>query len=256
MFTVEAALLHRLSSAGCPLRLDLRPEILLRDLDDCEQCMLETVAADPAASATFFRESLQAVFDCLSRVGVADGDGDALGEMQAHIGMTQEKFRLTSLAHLLVWVCGYNSGEQLREDTYPGMQEITSSGRVAVGCMMCGAPAIVSLLPTFGYVSDDRPLPRHARAVRAEDGAGDEDDDGPLGTWHMFARLQSVRGGSAVMLALQDVARLACPAFSPHRGRGGLGSTIQGPGVLVVVAHRRFAFWNPLFSFEMNWSVI
>ena len=39
MFTVEAALLHRLSSAGCPLRLDLRPEILLRDLDDCEQCM-------------------------------------------------------------------------------------------------------------------------------------------------------------------------------------------------------------------------
>ena len=108
------------------------------------------------------------------------------------------------------------------------MQEITSSGRVAVGCMMCGAPAIVSLLPTFGYVSDDRPLPRHARAVRAEDGAGDEDDDGPLGTWHMFARLQSVRGGSAVMLALQDVARLACPAFSPHRGRGGLGSTIQG----------------------------
>lgn len=77
---------------------------------------LETVAADPAASATFFRESLQAVFDCLSRVGVADGDGDALGEMQAHIGMTQEKFRLTSLAHLLVWVCGYNSGEQLRED--------------------------------------------------------------------------------------------------------------------------------------------
>ena len=32
--------------------------------------------------------------------------------------------------------------------------------------------------------------------------------------------------------------------------------TRPGPGVLVVVAHRRFAFWNPLFSFEMNWSVI
>ena len=62
---------------------------------------LTTVAADPVTSTTFFHETLQAVFDCLLRVGAADGDGGALGKVQAYIGMTEEQFRLTLHAHLL-----------------------------------------------------------------------------------------------------------------------------------------------------------
>ena len=77
---------------------------------------LTTVAADPVASATFFNETLQAVFDCLLRVGAADGDGGALGKVQAYIGMTEEQFRLTLHTHLLVRVYGYSSREQLRDD--------------------------------------------------------------------------------------------------------------------------------------------
>ena len=48
---------------------------------------VKTVAADPVASATFFHETLQAVFNCLLRVGAADGDDGALGKMQAYIGL-------------------------------------------------------------------------------------------------------------------------------------------------------------------------
>ena len=88
--------------------------------------------------------------------------------------------------------------------------------------MVCGSPAIVSLLPTFGYVSDDNPRPCQVQAVHAEGGAGNEDDGGPSESWHMLAHRQDVRGGSAVMQALQeDVARLAYLAFIPRRGRGG-----------------------------------
>ena len=95
------------------------------------------------------------------------------------------------------------------------------SARVTVDWRMCGAPAIVSLLPGFGHVDERRPLPRQVRAVRAGDGFADEDTDGPLEPWHMFARRQNVRGGSAVLLALQeDVARLSYPAFIPAHGWG------------------------------------
>ena len=44
---------------------------------------LRTVAADPVACATFFHETIQAVFDYLLRVGATDGDGGALGKVQA-----------------------------------------------------------------------------------------------------------------------------------------------------------------------------
>ena len=85
---------------------------------------------------------------------------------------------------------------------------------------MCGAPAIVSLLPGFGHVDERRPLPRQVRAVRGGDGFADE-EYGPLEPWHMFARRQNVRDGSAVLLALQqDVARLSYPAFIPAHGWG------------------------------------
>ena len=48
---------------------------------------VKTVAVDPVASATFFHETLKTVFNCLLRVGAADGDGGALGKVQAYIGL-------------------------------------------------------------------------------------------------------------------------------------------------------------------------
>ncbi|CAN0489145.1 unnamed protein product, partial [Laminaria digitata] len=77
---------------------------------------LRIVANDPVAAATFFQETLQAVFDCLLRVGAKDGDGGVLGKVKSYIGMTEEQFRLTLHAHLLVWVYGYSSPEHLRDD--------------------------------------------------------------------------------------------------------------------------------------------
>ncbi|CAN0473777.1 unnamed protein product, partial [Laminaria digitata] len=71
---------------------------------------LRIVANDPVAAAAFVQETLQAVVDCLLRVGAKNGDGGA------YIGMTEEQFRLTLHAHLLVWVYGYSSPEQLRDN--------------------------------------------------------------------------------------------------------------------------------------------
>ena len=48
---------------------------------------VKLVAADPVACATFFHDTPQAVFNCLLMVGAADGDGGALGEVQAYIGL-------------------------------------------------------------------------------------------------------------------------------------------------------------------------
>ena len=79
------------------------------------------------------------------------------------------------------------------------------------------------LLPGFVHVDECRvqPLPRQVQAVRAGDGFADEDADGPLEPWHMFARRQQVRGGPAVVLALREgVTRLSYPAFIPARGWG------------------------------------
>ncbi|CAN0365278.1 unnamed protein product, partial [Laminaria digitata] len=77
---------------------------------------LRIVASDPVAAATSFQETLQAVFDCLLRVGAKDGDGGVLGKVKSYIGMTEEQFRPTLHAHLLVWVYGYSSPEQLCDD--------------------------------------------------------------------------------------------------------------------------------------------
>ena len=84
--------------------------------------------------------------------------------------------------------------------------------------MMCGDPTIVSLLPGLCNVEESRPLPRQVRSVRVEDCLHDDNDDSPLEPWHMFARRQDFRGGSTVLLALQeDVARVSYPPFIPHR---------------------------------------
>ena len=108
------------------------------------------------------------------------------------------------------------------EDVLRHARIIASCGRAAIDCMVCGSPAIVSRVPTSGYVSDDKPCPCQVQAVHAEGGAGNEDDGGSMESWHMFAYPQDVRGVSAVMQALQeDVARLAYLAFIPHRERGG-----------------------------------
>lgn len=74
--------------------------------------------------------------------------------------------------------------------------------------MMCGVPAIICPLQGFRNVDESR-LPRQVRVVRGEDGFRDEDADGLLEPCHMFARRQVVRGGSAVLLAVQeDVSQL------------------------------------------------
>ena len=48
---------------------------------------VKPVAAHPVASTTFFHETLQAVFNCLFRVGEADGHGGASWKVHAYIGM-------------------------------------------------------------------------------------------------------------------------------------------------------------------------
>lgn len=114
------------------------------------------------------------------------------------------------------------------EDVLRYARYLASSGCVTIDCMMCGTPAAVSLLPAFGNVDESRQLPRQLRAVRAEDGVNIGDDDGPLEPWHRFARRQDVRGGSAILLALQeDVARVSYPAFIPHRQWGDWVRTLR-----------------------------
>ncbi|CAN0560755.1 unnamed protein product, partial [Laminaria digitata] len=77
-------------------------------------------------------------------------------------------------------------------------------------------------------VDESRQLPRQLRAVRAEDGVNIGDDDGPLEPWHRFARRQDVRGGSAILMALQeDVARVSYPAFIRHRQWGDWVRTLR-----------------------------
>eukprot|EP00904_Undaria_pinnatifida_P011895 jgi/Undpi1/7836/HiC_scaffold_23.g10309.m1 len=150
-----------------------------------------------------------AVFNCLLMVGAADGDGGALGEVQAYIGLDRGA------------ISAYIARPSVSLDVLRQARYIALSGRPAVDCMERGSPAIVSLPPTFGYVSDDKPCHYQAQAVHAEGGAGNEDDGGPLEPWHIFVHRQDVRGGSAVMPALQElVARPAYLAFIPHRGRG------------------------------------
>ena len=103
---------------------------------------LKTVATDPAASATFFHETLQAIFDSLLRVGAANGDGGALGKMQAYISMTEERFRLALHTPLFVWVYGYNSREQLRDDLGTNLKKHVNLAR----CVVC---YIAPLRPPF-----------------------------------------------------------------------------------------------------------
>ena len=79
-----------------------------KQMPDCVTS-LRTVADDPVASATIFHEPIQAVFDHVLRVGASDDDGGALGKVQAYIGMTEEQFRLSLHADLLVRVYGYSS---------------------------------------------------------------------------------------------------------------------------------------------------
>ena len=86
---------------------------------------------------------------------------------------------------------------------------------------MRGSSVIVPLLPTFGYASDDRPLPRQLRAVGDEEDAGDEDDDGPLEPWHMFARRQDVRWWFRRNAGSTKCLPGLYPVFIPHSGRGG-----------------------------------
>ena len=48
---------------------------------------VKTVATGPVAPATFFQETLTAIFKCIVCVGGSYGDGGALGKVQAYIGL-------------------------------------------------------------------------------------------------------------------------------------------------------------------------
>ena len=69
------------------------------------------------------------------------------------------------------------------EDVLRHARYIASSSRAAV---VCGSAAIVSLLPTFGYVSDDKPCPCQVQTVHAEGSTGNKYDGDPLEPWLMF----------------------------------------------------------------------
>ncbi|CAM9698129.1 unnamed protein product, partial [Ectocarpus fasciculatus] len=77
---------------------------------------LDIIVNDPVASATFFHETIEAVLKYILRFQANDGDGGALGNIKAYIGMTEEQHRLMLHGHLMVWVHGFTSREQLRQD--------------------------------------------------------------------------------------------------------------------------------------------
>ena len=108
------------------------------------------------------------------------------------------------------------------EDVLQYARYFAASGRAVVDCVMCGAPTLVSLLSTFVYLSDDRARPRPVPAAGAEHGAGDEDCDGSLKTWNIFAPRQDVRGGFTVLLALQKIP-VCVPCLRSSSRLGGLG---------------------------------
>ena len=93
---------------------------------------------------------------------------------------------------------------------------------VSVCVSVCVSPCVFAcLLPGFGHVDECRPLPRKVQAACAGDGLTDEDADGPLEPWQMFASRQHVRGVSVVILTLrEDVTRLSYPPFIRARGWG------------------------------------
>ncbi|CAN0076480.1 unnamed protein product, partial [Ectocarpus sp. 13 AM-2016] len=60
---------------------------------------------------------IEAVLKYILRFQAYDGDGGALGNIKAYyIGMTEEQHRLMLHGHLMVWVHGFTSREQLRQD--------------------------------------------------------------------------------------------------------------------------------------------
>ena len=129
---------------------------------------------------------------------------------------------------IVVWPYSHVSHHSGVENVLRYARYSALSGRMTVDCRMCGGPAAEALLPGVGDIEDSKPLPRQIRTVRAEDRLGDEDADGPLDPWHMLARRQIVRGGSAILLALQeDIARLRTPLSCLPAG-GALGCATRG----------------------------
>ncbi|CAM9810158.1 unnamed protein product, partial [Ectocarpus sp. 13 AM-2016] len=59
---------------------------------------------------------MEALVKYILMFGAKDGDGGALGNIKAYIGMTEEQHRLMLHGHLMVWVHGFTSREQLRND--------------------------------------------------------------------------------------------------------------------------------------------
>ncbi|CAB1107564.1 unnamed protein product [Ectocarpus sp. CCAP 1310/34] len=90
---------------------------------------LDITVNDPVASATFFHETMEAVVKYILRFGAKDGDGGALGNIKAYIGMTEEQHRLMLHGHLMVWVHGFTSRE-LRDDIGRSLKKHAKLARV------------------------------------------------------------------------------------------------------------------------------
>ncbi|CAN0520851.1 unnamed protein product, partial [Ectocarpus sp. 12 AP-2014] len=72
---------------------------------------------------------MEAVLKYILRFQAKDGDGGALGNIKAYIGMTEEQHRLMLHGHLMVWVHGFTSREQLRNDIGHSLKKHAELGK-------------------------------------------------------------------------------------------------------------------------------
>ena len=98
----------------CGVQLDITSR-LKTDLPSYVE-RIQKIAADPVASADFFHIVIDAVMKCLLRFGRKDSRGGTLGRSKAFVGMCEEQKRLTLHFHCLVWVHGYTSFSELRDE--------------------------------------------------------------------------------------------------------------------------------------------
>ena len=93
--------------------------------------------------------------------------GGALGKVQAYIGMTEEQFRLTLHAHILVWVHGYSSRGRLRNDQGASPKKDVELARGVIVLSRPSTPVQRMSLPARGYCSLNKIAMRHATRVSA-----------------------------------------------------------------------------------------
>ena len=137
-----------------------------KQMYDC-MSRVKTVAADPVASAMFCHGTEQAVFNCLSKVGAADGDGGAFGKVQAYIGLDRGEIMAYTAGpsvSVSIWLQQPRAAE-IRPRDKP--EEIVDLAR----CFCYIAPVSFRMtnasFPTRGYCSLNMVVMRLATGVSA-----------------------------------------------------------------------------------------